>query len=133
VKAAADSLPDLDSPETARAGASLFAKLAEEWGLTRAEQATLLGLRSTTTLDNWRRSPPRTLGIDTLERISYLLHIWRSLHQVFPAGYGLAWLRASVHEAPFLGRTPLEFMLQGRVRDLLDTHRYLKGVASGAF
>jgi hypothetical protein len=127
------TLPGLDSPETVRAGTDLFVKLADEWGLTRAEQATLLGLRSTTTLDNWRRHPPRSLGIDTLERISYLLHIWRSLHQVFPPDYRLSWLRANVSGAPFLGRTPLEFMLQGRVKDLLDTHRYLKAIASGAF
>ena len=129
----ATSLPDVQSPETARAGIRAFFRLAELWGLTRSEMATLLGIRSTSTLDNWRRKAPETLQPDTLERISYLLHIHRSLRQIFPPERAREWPRRANSAAPFLGMSALDFMLQGRVQHLLDVHRYLKGVASGAF
>jgi hypothetical protein len=53
--------------------------LCERWAVTRAKQGPLLGLRSTSTLDNWRRRPPASLPLDTMERISYLLQIYGSL------------------------------------------------------
>jgi transcriptional regulator with XRE-family HTH domain len=129
----ATALPDIQSPEAARAGVRAFFRLAELWGLTRSEMATLLGVRSTSTLDNWRKKAPETLQPDTLERISYLLHIHRSLRQILPAERADEWPRRPNSAAPFLGRSALEFMLQGRVQHLLDVHRYLQGVASGAF
>lgn len=131
--ALATSVPDIHSPETAAAGIRAFFRLAALWSLTRPQMVTLLGLRSTSTLDNWRRQPPATLAPDTLERISYLLHIHRSLRQLLPAERVGDWPRRANSASPFLGRSALEFMLQGRVQHLLDVHRYLKGVASGAF
>lgn len=126
-------LPDIGSPETARAGIHAFFHLAELWGLTRLEMGTLLGVRSTSTLDNWRTKPPKTLQPDTLERISYILHIHRALRQMLPPERAHEWPRRANTAAPFLGRSALEFMLQGRVQHLLDVHRYLRGVVSGAF
>lgn len=126
-------IPDLHSPETARAGIHAFFRLAEFWGLTRSEMVTLLGLGSTSTLDNWRKKAPETLQPDTLERISYLLHIHRSLRQILPPESAHEWPRRANSAAPFLGKSALELMLKGGVQDLLDVHRYLKGVASGSF
>lgn len=126
-------LPDVRSPETARAGLNAFFRLAEQWKLTRNEQTILLGLRSDSTLDNWRRKAPATLSPDTLERLSYLLHIYRSLRQLFPEDRAREWPRRTNDAPPFLGRTALAFMLEGRVQSLLDVHRYLKRYASGAF
>lgn len=126
-------LPDVRSPETTRAGLNAFFRLAEQWKLTRGEQTTLLGLRSDSTLDNWRKKPPATLSPDTLERLSYLLHIYRSLRQLFPEDRAREWPRRANDAAPFFGKSALEFMLEGRVQHLLDVHRYLKRYASGAF
>lgn len=127
------SLPDVDSPEVARAGINAFFGIADRWALKRTEMAALLGVRSTSTLDNWRKKPPQSLPVDTLERISYLMHIFRSLQQIFPPDRADQWLRRSNSAVPFLGQSALEFMLQGRVQHLLDVHRHLKGVASGGF
>jgi hypothetical protein len=126
-------LPDVSSPETARAGLNAFFRLAEQWKLTRSDQKTLLGLRSDSTLDNWRKKAPATLSPDTLERLSYLLHIYRSLRQLFPEDRVREWPRRTNDASPFLGRTALAFMLEGRIQNLLDVHRYLKRYASGAF
>lgn len=124
-------LPTAHSPEAAQAGIRAVFQVAERWGLTRPEMAALLGVRSTSTLDNWRRKAPELLSPDTLERISYLLHVYRSLHQLLPADQADAWVRRPNDAVPFRGRSALHFMLEGRVQNLLDTHRYLKGVASG--
>jgi transcriptional regulator with XRE-family HTH domain len=108
-------------------------RLTERWQLTRAELATLLGIRSTSTLDNWRRNPPVSLSPDTLERISYLLHIHGALRQIFPVPRATEWLRRPNDDAPFLGKSALAFMLGGRMQHLLDTHRHLQNVAAGVF
>lgn len=133
METAASTLPDTNAPRVTRAAISTVFALAEQWGLTRAELATLLGVRSVNTLENWRRKPPATLSPDTLERVSYLLHIHRSLAQLFDAETGVAWLRGPNDGDPFLGTAPLDYLLRGQVRHLLDTHRYLRAFASGAF
>ena len=53
--------------------------------------------------------------------------------QLLPEEQADEWIRQPNQADPFLGRPALEYMLQGQVRHLLDTHRYLKGVAAGAF
>lgn len=125
--------PPIDSPETARAGAHAFFRLAERWAVTRAEQGTLLGLRLTSTLDNWRRRPPASLPPDTMERISYLLDIYRSLRQIFEADRADEWIRRAHSDPRFMGRSAVDYMLRGQVRHLLDVHRYLQVPASGVF
>jgi transcriptional regulator with XRE-family HTH domain len=126
-------VPEVGSPQVAQTGITMVFALAERWELSRPELARLLGIRSTSTLDNWRRKAPETLTPDALERISYLLHIYRSLQQLLPGDQADQWIRRPNDASPFLGVPALEYMLQGQVRHLLDTHRYLKGVASGAF
>lgn len=126
-------LPNVESPEVVRAGLKMVFGLAQRWELSRSELARLLGIRSTSTLDNWRKRAPETLALDTLERISYLLHIYRSLQQLLPEDRADRWIRQPNDASPFVGRSALEYMLQGQVRHLLDAHRYLKSVASGAF
>lgn len=126
-------LPEAPPGKVSHAGLKAFFRLADFWKLTRNEQTSLLGLRSDSTLDNWRKKPPATLPRDTLERLSYLLHIYRSLLQLFPEDRARHWPRRPNEAPPFLGRSALDFMLEGRVQSLLDTHRYLKRYASGGF
>jgi transcriptional regulator with XRE-family HTH domain len=123
-------IPGIESPEVAKAGVEMIFGLAECWNLSRPELARLLGIRSTSTLDNWRKKAPESLSPDTLERISYLLHIYRSLQQLLPEERADQWIRRPNRASPFLGTSALEYMLQGQVRHLLDTHRYLKNAAS---
>jgi hypothetical protein len=126
---------DVDTDERlARTAVALIPGIKEKWGVTWADMARLLGLRSTSTLENWRRDrPPRSLSPDTLERASYLLHIYRSLHQNLNDRDAVDWLRNPNSGDPFVGAAPLDYMLRGQVRHLLDTHRYLKVFAAGAF
>src|SRR5512147_2330328 len=80
----------LTRPEPSRgaagggAGLRAFANIAEAWGLSIAEQLTLLGIASRSTFFKWRRERNPRLPRDTLERLSYLLGIYKSLQILLP-------------------------------------------------
>jgi hypothetical protein len=66
------------------AGLRAFMNIAEAWGLTVAEQLKLLGIASRSTFFKWRRERNPRLPRDTLERLSYLLGIYKSLQILLP-------------------------------------------------
>jgi len=127
------SIPDVDSPEAARAGVHAVINMRKRWKLTWAQLARLLGVRSESTLQNWSSRVPETLAPDTLERMGYLMGIYYALEQIRGGERSEQWLHSVNAGNPFFGRSPLEYMLNGRMTDLLETYRYLKGVATGAF
>jgi hypothetical protein len=103
-----------------------FVNIAEAWGLSIAEQLTLLGIGSRSTFFKWRREREPRLSADTLERLSYLLGIYKSLQILLPeAGAADAWVRKPNTAAPFGGRSALERMLSGQVADLYVVRQYL--------
>ena len=61
-----------------------FFRIAELWGLNVEEQLTLLGLRSRSTYFKWKKDSHIQLPKDTLERISYLLGIYKALQILLP-------------------------------------------------
>lgn len=108
------------------AGLRAFARISELWKLSIAEQMTLLGLGSRSTYFKWRRDPHAKLPRDTLERLSYLLGIYKALQLLFPDPAAAdAWLRRANAAAPFGGRSALEHMLSGQVVDLFTVRQYL--------
>src|SRR5262252_9318169 len=66
------------------AGLRAFANIAERWGLSVAEQQKLLGIASRSTFFKWRREREPRLPQDTLERLSYLLGIYKALQILLP-------------------------------------------------
>ena len=113
-----------------------FFRIAQLWELTAAEQMRLLGDPPRSTFYKWREASvagqsPR-IPRDVLERLSYLLGIWKALQILFPdAARADAWVRRP-NEAPlFGGRTALERMLSGNVADLYVVRRYLDGERAG--
>jgi hypothetical protein len=123
------TLPGLDrSGIGALGGAGLraFENIAEAWGLTVAEQLQLLGIASRSTFFKWRREREPRLPRDTLERLSYLLGIYKSLQILLPDPKAAdGWLRKPNTAAPFGGRSALERMLSGQVADLYVVREYL--------
>lgn len=124
----ADVSPGYAAPAEALAGPGLraFFALAEAWNLRVAEQRKLLGDPPESTFFKWKRQGDGALGRDTLERISYLLGIWKDLQILFPeAAHADTWVRRSNDAAPFGGKSALERMLSGNVADLYEVRRYL--------
>jgi hypothetical protein len=103
-----------------------FFNLAERWKLRVAEQRKLLGDPPESTFYKWKREREGALSRDTLERISYLLGIFKALAILFPqADRADAWLRKPNAAATFGGKSALERMLSGNVADLFVVRQYL--------
>ncbi|MDO1529379.1 MbcA/ParS/Xre antitoxin family protein [Fulvimonas sp. R45] len=116
------------SPAGAYGGPALrgFFRLAELWGLRITEQRKLLGDPPESTFYKWKRQQEGSLGRDTLERISYLLGIWKDLQILFPdPAQADGWLRRPNAAPLFGGRSALQRMLSGNVADLFVVRQYL--------
>lgn len=125
---AADTASRYAPTDAALAGPALrsFFRLAEQWDLRVAEQRKLLGDPPESTFYKWKREQAGGLGRDTLERISYLLGIWKALQILFPdPAQADAWLRKPNAAALFGGHSALERMLSGNVADLFVVRQYL--------
>src|SRR5579872_734068 len=108
------------------AGLRAFTRIAELWHLSIPEQLRLLGLSSRSTYFKWRKDPRVRLPRDTLERISYLLGIYKALqlllHDTRAAD---EWVRQPNTAPLFGGKSALERMLSGNVADLYIVRQYL--------
>src|SRR5688572_9285391 len=108
------------------AGLRAFSNIAERWGLSIADQLKLLGIASRSTYFKWRREHTPRLPQDTLERLSYLLGIYKALQILLPdAAAADEWVRKPNSAAPFGGRSALDRMLSGQVADLYVVREYL--------
>ena len=117
-----------DTEYSATGGAALraFTNIAEAWSLSVAEQLKLLGLASRSTFFKWRRERAPRLPQDTLERLSYLLGIYKALQILLPdARAADQWVRKPNDAPLFGGRSALERMLSGQVADLYVVRQYL--------
>jgi hypothetical protein len=107
-------------------GLRAFSNIAEAWGLTINEQLTLLGIASRSTFFKWRRERSPRLPRDTLERLSYLLGIYKALQILLPDTKAAdEWVRKPNAAQPFGGRSALDRMLSGQVADLYVVREYL--------
>ena len=107
-------------------GLRAFARIAELWHLSIADQLTLLGLSSRSTYFKWRKEAQVRLPRDTLERISYILGIYKALQLLLPDTRAAdEWIRRPNEAAVFGGRSALDRMLSGNVSDLYDVRQYL--------
>ena len=61
-----------------------FFRIAEAWKLKEAEQMRLLGLDVRSTLQSWKRGQVAAISADALERISYVLGIYKGLQILLP-------------------------------------------------
>ena len=118
--------------ELARAGLATYFRIAGEWQLDVAQQMALLGLESRTTFFRWKKAAPASLPPDTLERLSHVFGIYKSLQILLPAAAASVWIHRP-NEAPlFGGRPALELMLSG-VAGLFLVRAYLDGERGGDF
>ena len=107
-------------------GLRAFARIAKLWHLSIAEQLTLLGLSSRSTYFKWRKEAQVRLPRDTLERISYILGIYKALQLLLPDTRAAdEWVRRPNEAAVFGGRSALDRMLSGNVSDLYIVRQYL--------
>ena len=126
---------DVGPERLGAAGLRAFARIAQAWGLSIDEQLSLLGQPPRSTFFAWRKQPDKAaLPRDTLERLSNLLGIYKSLQILLPDNAAAdAWVRQPNSAPPFGGRSALDRMLAGNVSDLTLVRRYLDGVRGGGW
>lgn len=109
-----------------------FFRIAELWNLSADEQMTLLGITARSTFFKWKKDADAILPKDTLERISYVLGIYKALQILLPDEKAAdAWVKRT-NEAPlFAGRSALDRMLSGQVADLFVVRQYLDAQRGG--
>lgn len=106
-----------------------FARLAENWDLSTDEQLTLLGSPGRSTFFKWKKSGGN-LPQDTIERISHMLGIYKSLQILLPDPESAdGWINKP--NAYFDDRSALEVMLDGQVIDIYRVREYLDAQRGG--
>ena|SRR5687767_11910962 len=118
--------PDLATREAGQALLRTYFNIADAWKLSPREAMTLLGLRSRSTYHLWKDGKAGPLSRDTLERISYVLGIYKALQMLLPSGEAAdAWMRKPNTAPVFGGASALERLMSGNVSDLYEVRRYL--------
>ena len=126
VPIAEKSVPAAERQELAAPALRGFFSIAERWQLSTAQQRVLLGNPPSSTFFKWKKERKGPLARDVLERISYVLGIYKAL-QILLADPERAdsWVREPNAAPLFGGRSALERMLGGNVGDLYAVRQYL--------
>jgi hypothetical protein len=128
-----DTTPSVDSRHLSAAGLRAFFNIARDWQLSVDAQRTLLGSPPRSTFFKWKSAPERAdLKHDTLERLSYILGIYKALQVLLPDPAAAdAWVRKPNDAPLFGGRSALDRMLGGNVGNLLVVRQYLDAQRGG--
>jgi hypothetical protein len=120
-------------PKTASGPAmTAFLRIADRWKLDVDKQLTLLGAPARSTFFRWKKGQDVNLSMDTLERISYILGIFKALHILLPDEDAAdAWVNKPNTAPLFAGKSALDRMLSGHVSDLYEVRRYLDAQRGG--
>lgn len=115
------------------AGLRAFFNITEHWQLKNEQEMILLGQPSRSLYFKWKKNPETaSLGKDTLERISYVLGIYKALQILLPDPDAADQWVSKPNFAPlFGGQSALERMLSGNVGDLFVVRQYLDAARGG--
>jgi hypothetical protein len=109
-----------------------FFRIADLWGLSADEQMTLLGVTARSTFFKWKKDPNTVLPKDTLERISYILGVYKALQILLPDESAAdEWVKRPNSAPLFGGQSALDRMLSGQVADLFVVRQYLDAQRGG--
>jgi Protein of unknown function (DUF2384) len=103
-----------------------FFNIASAWNLNAKQQRTLLGNPPSSTFFKWKRDMGGSVSRDVLERISYVLGIYKALQILFPdTERADGWISRPNTAPLFGGHSALDRMLAGNVSDLYAVRQYL--------
>lgn len=115
-----------DPDELGSAALTAFFNITSAWHLGAEEERVLLGAPPRSTFFKWKSDRAARLSADTLERISYVMGIYKALHILLPTQeMADGWVKKANRAHGFGGKSALDKMLAGRVVDLADVRRYL--------
>jgi len=122
----------IDPQTLTAAGVRAFFGIAEKWGLGEKESLVLLGEPGRATYYNWKKGDVAKVSKDTLERLSYVVGIYKALRILIPNDdLSHAWVKRENDAPLFAGQPPLQLMLTGNVADLYRVRAYLDANRGG--
>lgn len=98
-----------------------------KWALENDDVRRLLGGVAVSTYFRWKKTPEQAhISHDTLERLSYLLGIYKALALIYSdEAVAAGWLRRPNDNPVFGGQAPLARLLAGNVADLFVVRQHL--------
>ena len=105
----------------------VFFNIMQRWQLKDDEARELLGSVSSSTYYEMKKNPFKTLGVDRITRVSYLIGIHKALHVLYGDPLADRWVKMPNTNMLFSAHSPLELMMQGgivamqQVKALLDS------------
>jgi hypothetical protein len=110
--------------KTAQVALSVFFNITKAWKLKAKEQRILLGQPSESTFFNWKKGNASSISKDTLERVSYIMGIYKALGMLFTLrSQADSWIKRP--NKAFNDQSALEYMLNGSMINLNEIRRYL--------
>jgi len=106
-----------------------FFNIAKKWQIKDEEARELLGGLASSSFYELKKNPNKTLDVDRITRISYLIGIYKALHILYGDTLADCWVKMPNQNRLFNGLPPLDFMEAGgiiamqSVRALLDARR----------
>lgn len=117
-------------PATSKTAKKAFFRIMERWGVGNDDARVLLGAPGRSTFFAWKKGEGGLLPGDALERVSYVLGIYKALQLLFPdPAQADRWVKQP--NAAFGGRSALDRMLAGHVVDLHYVRAYLDHARGG--
>lgn len=102
-----------------------FFGITAKWQLTSEQERVLLGIPKATYY-RWKQQKDGAVSQDTLERISYILGIYKALRILLPTEkMANEWIHKPNQAPLFSGNSALDKLMKGHVIDLADVRRYL--------
>ena len=112
--------------DLARPALQAFFDICGRWELSTSQMHILLGRPARSTFYRWKRRRSGSISKDALERISYVLGIYKALHILFANPVQAdCWIKRPNAASLFAGASALDRMLGGQVADLYVVRKYL--------
>lgn len=121
---AATAAKQIDRKDLTGPALRTFFRIADAWGLREQEQMRILGLDSRSTFQSWKRGAVAAIPKDALERISYVMGIYKGLQILLPKTAD-EWVRKPNKASVFGGRPAIDRMTSGNVADLYVVRQYI--------
>lgn len=124
------SLAQTISRDAKSAAIRAFFNIADKWNLSNTEAQILLGRPTDSTFYKWKRGEVNTVPYDTIERISYVLGIFKALEYLYTIPENAdSWIKKP--NTSFGGQSALDRMMGGSLLDLATVRSYLDSIRGG--